>query len=174
MTKTPQRFAWAASALQLSPSHQVLELGCGAGLLVAEMLEYLKTGSVTAIDQSAPMISKAIKRNAASVDDGKAIFEQVALIDFMPKPKKKFDVITGFNFNVFTKLPQVEMEIIRNLLKPGGGLFVFYQAPYLLTRSDSRTIVGGLRAAGFTTGIVSLKNFDRGNAMLIRASLPKN
>jgi SAM-dependent methyltransferase len=172
MTKTPQRFAWAAACLQLSPSHRVLELGCGAGLLVAEMLTYLKTGSVTAIDKSAPMIAKATKRNADAVKAGKAVFHQVDLADYTGR--EKFDMVTAFNFNVFTKFPVKEMDIVKGLLGSGAELFVFYQAPYELTRADSRPIIHGLRQFGFDTIGMSLKNFDQGNAMLIRATLSKN
>ena len=51
-----ERFLWAISILQIQPRDEVLEIGCGGGLLVEQIAARLETGRITAIDRSAAMI----------------------------------------------------------------------------------------------------------------------
>ena len=72
--KIQERFAWAASVLTIKPDDHILEIGCGAGILIEHIALYLTTGTITAVDQSVPMITLASKRNQASLKAGKVDF----------------------------------------------------------------------------------------------------
>jgi len=63
MPPMPERFTWAASYLPLQPHHQVLEIGCGNGLLAQLIADKLTTGFVLGIDQSVYAITQTRKRN---------------------------------------------------------------------------------------------------------------
>jgi Methylase involved in ubiquinone/menaquinone biosynthesis len=60
------RFHQAASLMNIQPHSHILEIGCGVGLAVEQIVLLLKTGTITAIDHSRPMIEKAKKRSAKS------------------------------------------------------------------------------------------------------------
>lgn len=127
--KVNQRFIWATSVLDLAPDDYVFEIGCGAGLLVEQIADQHDTGRITAIDKSAAMIKIASKRNAKSISIGKA---KLATLDFPDSifKKSQFDKIADFNVNFFWKNPEHELEVIKEILRPTGGLYIFYQAPF--------------------------------------------
>jgi len=52
--------------MNIQPHSHILEIGCGVGLAVEQIVLLLKTGTITAIDHSRPMIEKAKKRSAKS------------------------------------------------------------------------------------------------------------
>jgi precorrin-6B methylase 2 len=54
--KINERFIWALSVLSLSPDDNVLEIGCGNGILTEQIALQLKSGTITAIDRSKPSI----------------------------------------------------------------------------------------------------------------------
>ena len=68
-------------ALDLRPDDRVLEIGCGHGVAATFVCERLVEGHLTAIDRSAKMIEAAARRNAASVEAGKADFIVATLED---------------------------------------------------------------------------------------------
>ena len=126
---TNQRFIWAATILDPKPHDNVLEIGCGAGLLVDQIANKLDSGHITAIDRSAAMIKMASKRNARSISTGKINFVTMNFLnsDFR---KHEFDKVASFNVNFFWKNPEQELKMIKKILKPMGELYIFYQAPF--------------------------------------------
>src|SRR5437868_2982495 len=75
-------------ALALAPGERVLDVGCGTGIDLAEMLEQtLPSGRVVGIDSSAQAIRVAAER--ASAADG--ITVQVADVYSLPFPDESFD-----------------------------------------------------------------------------------
>lgn len=101
----------------------MLEIGCGHGIAVSLIAPLLTTGSITAVDRSAAMISKASAKNAGN----KAVFLQSGFAE-ASLPRKRYDRIFAFNVNIFIKNPAKEIEKVRALLEPEGRLYVFYQS----------------------------------------------
>jgi SAM-dependent methyltransferase len=124
----PARIAWAVDTLDLKPSDQVLEIGCGHGLAVSLVCDQLVRGRLTAIDRSAKMIAATRKRNATLVAACKAQLETVALAD-ADFGRRRFSKIFAINVNLFWIDPLRELPVVRRLLKPGGTLYLFYQPP---------------------------------------------
>lgn len=143
-----ERFIWASTVLDIRSQDRVLEIGCGAGLLVEQIANELDSGCITALDRSAPMIRLALKRNAASVSGGKAKFVSLDFSDSTFK-KSEFDKIIAFNVNFFWKAPERELEIIRKILKPTGQLFIFYQAPTWINIEAAEPIKENLKKNSF-------------------------
>jgi cyclopropane fatty-acyl-phospholipid synthase-like methyltransferase len=110
------RFQWAADIMNIQPHHHVLEVGCGVGLAVEQIVPC----TITAIDRSKPMIEKAIKRNG-----NKAEFITQDLLDLSTGT---YDIIFSFNINFFwtKKTIAKEMAIIKNHLSKKGRLYIFY------------------------------------------------
>ena len=126
-TESHPRFKWAREIIRANPRDHILEIGCGAGLLVEELVQDLKTGKVTAIDRSASMIDKAIRRNANSISTGRAEFSEVDWKDFKAG-KIRYDKIVFFNINFFWTNKSVSREVsrIRSLLSKNGKVYIFY------------------------------------------------
>ena len=61
-----QRNCWAVSLLDVQPTSQVLEIGFGPGVAVAELVR-AGAGHIYGIDHSAVMLRQASRRNAAAI-----------------------------------------------------------------------------------------------------------
>lgn len=147
-TKAANRFEWAASLIHPQPDDQILEVGCGAGLLAELIAASLSTGMLTAIDSSPSMIRKAEKRNQAAISNGKLILLTRSLIE--AGLHQQFNKIVAFNVNVFWKNSEDELSLIRKLLAPGGKLFVFYQTPSGIDQVLMKKIEATLTGNGFS------------------------
>lgn len=123
-----ERFTWAAYMLEVQPTDHILEIGCGAGLLVEKIATLLTSGTVTAIDQSVPMITLAAKRNQLFMATGKVSLV-VGNFSKATFPESAFDKIVAFNVNFFWKDPANELSRIKKCLKAEGRLCIFYQTP---------------------------------------------
>ena len=124
----PERVAWAVEMLDVAPDDRLLEIGCGAGHAVSLICARLDTGSITAIDRSRLMINLALQRNHHGVVAGKARLEAVALEEAV-FGDAQFTKVFAFNVNVFERRPAHALDVIRSLLLPSGGLYLFFQPP---------------------------------------------
>ena len=126
--KIADRLLWAVEVLDIKPDDVLLEIGCGAGIAVQMICEWLTTGKIIAVDQSPTMIAAARKRNTASLAAGKADF-QCASLSQAAVEDLRFDKIFAVNVNVFWQKPEKELAAITRLLKPGGRAYFFFQPP---------------------------------------------
>jgi ubiquinone/menaquinone biosynthesis C-methylase UbiE len=166
--KPNERFTWAATVLNPQPEDRILEIGCGAGLLVEQIARVLGPGRIIALDRSVAMIRMAAKRNAASVSAGKAKFISLDFSDSKFE-KSGFDKIVAFNVNFFWKDPKQELEIIKKILKPTGQLYIFYQAPTWTDIEATRPITENLIKNSFTISDTIFKNMAPTPAFCIKA-----
>lgn len=126
------RFLWVVEIMEINPDDRVLEIGCGVGLAVDQIAKRLGSGSVTAIDRSQPMISKAMARNSDALKEKKAVFILSDLIG-LGEGSHWYDKIFAFNVNLFWTKKAIEKEIviIKSHLARNGHLYLFYQPPSL-------------------------------------------
>jgi ubiquinone/menaquinone biosynthesis C-methylase UbiE len=122
------RFIWAISVLKLRPAENILEIGCGTGILTGQIALQLNSGTITAIDRSKPMMKLAEQRNEEYMQAGKV---KLVTADFARTKLAEhyFDKIVAFNVNIFWKGSEQDFQQIRRCLKPSGKLFVFYETP---------------------------------------------
>jgi SAM-dependent methyltransferase len=129
LTKSiPDRIVWAVQALNLVPTDEVLEIGCGPGVAVPLVCEKLDRGTLIAIDRSKKMIAAAMARNHALAAAGKVRFEAVALTN-ADLPRHRFSKIFAINVNLFWLGLSPEFALLRKLLRPGGALHITYEPP---------------------------------------------
>ncbi|HJU75137.1 MAG TPA: class I SAM-dependent methyltransferase [Gemmatimonadaceae bacterium] len=126
-SRAPERITWAVAQLKVKPTDRILEIGCGRGVAAALICEQLRTGRFIGLDRSAVAIAAAVARNREHVRSGKADFLKVALAD--AELRMRFDKVIAINVNVFWINPMRELAVIRQLLVPGGGLYLFYEPP---------------------------------------------
>lgn len=122
------RHSWAAEVLDVAPADRVLEVGCGHGVTASLVCEKLSSGRLTAIDRSETMIEMATKRNRPYVDSGRAQFVATTL-EQADLDGGHFDKVYAVNVAAFWRRPAETLGIVRGLLAPQGGLFVFHQSP---------------------------------------------
>src|ERR1700681_4871791 len=76
--------AWGATVLdrlRLTGDERVLDAGCGAGRVTAQLLERLPRGHVVAVDASTSMLATACQTLAERARAGQVTFVQADLLD---------------------------------------------------------------------------------------------
>ena len=158
-TAVPERIRWAVEVLDPAPGDHLLEIGCGPGVAVTAICPRLTGGRIVAIDRSATAIARATRRNADCLAAGRAVLQTVALEDLdpaaLPWGGRGFDKVFAMNVTLFwVRSPARELELIRGLLRPGGGLWLFYGYG---TPGQPATVPGALlehlTAAGFASEV---------------------
>src|SRR3990170_4679571 len=111
MPEMHERFKWAVELLNIKRTQNILEIGCGSGLLAEQIACRLTTGKLIAIDKSSLMLEKAKKRNNEFIDKGVSEFLEA---DFAKSQLQQFffDSIVAFNVPVFLKNPVRELHLI--------------------------------------------------------------
>jgi cyclopropane fatty-acyl-phospholipid synthase-like methyltransferase len=150
------RFAWAAEAMNMQPNDKVLEIGCGVGLAIPELLQHLPAGHLVAIDQSPSMIMHAQKRCEAMRKSGQVDIRQITLRRATFEAAS-FDHVMAFNVNLFwTGQAVAELKLIQSWLKPGGKVFLLFSPPSptgagrIITAAERN-----LRAGGFVVSTIA-------------------
>ncbi len=154
------RFEWIVRIMGIRAEDRILEVGAGSSPSVAYLAEPLTTGQVVAIDRSATAIARSRKKHAALIDSGRVRLLHLALEELRPKDVRDggtgFDKVLAVNVNLFwTRDPTPELTLIRELLNPGGALYLVYGygEPGAGTSSSPKPLPGKLsehlRGAGF-------------------------
>jgi SAM-dependent methyltransferase len=147
--------------LDISPTDEILEIGPGPGVSVSLICGQLATGRITAIDRSAIAIQRATKRNADHVAAGKAVFHQLDLADVdlvrRALTGQHFDKVFAVNINLFWVRPaDAELQLIKDLLRPGGVLRLVYETPSdEQTSGVAKAVTAALANRGFATTVTT-------------------
>jgi protein-L-isoaspartate O-methyltransferase len=155
----PERIRWAVETLDVSPADRLLEIGCGGGVAVALICPLLTTtGTITAIDRSATMTDRAERRNADRIRTGRATVVTAAFsaddLAAAGLGGRRYDKIFAINVNLFWTGPaRDELALAKDLLAPGGALYVFYEPPGRRTDEIVAKVTGALDAGGFATEV---------------------
>ena len=132
---------------QISPTDDLLDLGCGNGELARELARCGHAGSYTGLDFSPPLLEQAAPDQPPHF---KFVQADLSTIDWdAPLAGNQCDVVLAFA--VLHHLPGVELRLqilrkIRSLL-PDGGQFIhshwqFLNSPRLASRVQSWQVVG--------------------------------
>jgi SAM-dependent methyltransferase len=167
--KIPSRFYWALDFLDIRPSDQLLEVGCGHGILLSLVAARLTTGKVTAIDRSGKMVAAASRRNATHIAAGKIAIIEAALAT-AELGGAEFDKIFAFNINVFWMDPRRELAAVRTLLKPDGALYLFFDPPSPgEAEPTAAKLSANLAANGFAVQNTEIADIGTGKAVRVVA-----
>jgi SAM-dependent methyltransferase len=152
------RNRWTVDLLNLEPSNQVLEVGSGPGIALAQVAGRLKSGQVVGLDYSKTMHDMAAKRYRQAFRDGRVILVigSAEEIDQMTDKALDgpFDHIFGINVVMFWKDPVSTFKMLGQRLSSNGQLAFTFQ-PRVGSVSDEAALsgadqmVGNLRDAGF-------------------------
>lgn len=107
--------------LALQAGERVLEVGCGAGVLLAEMLE--QCAGACAIDHSPDMVALAAARNATALTAGRLDLRQ-GDAHVLPWADAACDAAASAHMFFFVARPRDLLREIARVLKPGGRLVI--------------------------------------------------
>jgi ubiquinone/menaquinone biosynthesis C-methylase UbiE len=160
-----KRNSWVVSLLDVQPTDQVLEIGFGPGLAIAELGRRVgPSGHVYGIDHSDVMLRQATKRNAAAIRAGRVTLIRASVEELPPTLDGPFDVILAVNSFAFWTAPVQQLEDLRRRLTLGGRIAIASQPRYPgATKNPSLVIrerTDLLRAAGFTPVRTESFNLD--------------
>ncbi len=149
-----QRNQWVVSLLGVQPCDQVLEIGFGPGVAVAELVRS-GAGHVYGIDHSDVMLRAASRRNAAAIRAGRVTLTSASVDQIPPGFEGPFDAIFAVNSLGFWPAPAQRLAELRERLAPGGSVAIVSQprcpgATADTSRSAARRLEDLLREAGFT------------------------
>jgi SAM-dependent methyltransferase len=160
----PRRLQWAVQLLDIAPTDEFLEIGSGPGVSVSLVCEQLAAGHITAIDRSATAVQRATKRNADHVASGKAVFHQLDLADVELVRRtlagQRFDKVFAVNVNLFWVGPaDAELQLIKDLLRPGGVVHLVYEPPGKQQASRvAEAVTAALANRGFATAVTTARS----------------
>ena len=149
-----QRNRWVVSLLGVRPADQVLEIGFGPGIAIAELAR-AGAGHVYGIDHSAVMLRQASRRNATAIRAGRVTLINASVEQIPAALGGPFDVILAVNSLAFWPAPTERLAELRRRLAPGGRVAIVSQPRcHGATAGTSRSAAGEiedlLRSAGFT------------------------
>lgn len=107
--------------LSLPPGAQVLDLGCGTGVLTRLLARWPNVGAVTGVDPAPALLAKA---RAAAAGLANASFRE-ADGRSLPFEDAAFDLVTCDSMLSHVPGPERALEQAFRVLRPGGGLAVF-------------------------------------------------
>jgi SAM-dependent methyltransferase len=148
-----QRNRWVVSLLDMQPSDQVLEIGFGPGLAIAELVR-AGAGHVYGIDHSGVMLRQAARRNAAAIRAGRVTLVRASVDQLPAALDGPFDAILAVNSLAFWPAPTQRLAELRRRLAPGGRMAIASQprcpgATADTSRSAASEIEDLLTDAGF-------------------------
>ena len=113
--------AFVKEILSAKGNDNILEIGCGTGMLLTQIADDLDDGFIEGIDFSQSMISIAQKKKISHIN-GKKIVIRHGDFDELKFEDNYYDKIFSVNTIYFWKDPIVTISKIVDLLKPKGML----------------------------------------------------
>ncbi len=158
--------------LRLRPGSAVLDVGCGAGEVCAELAARVGAqGRVAGVDLSAAMVEAARKVAAAT---GHAVELEVASVYELPFADGVFDAVRAERVFQHLDKPEAGLREMLRVARPGGRVMVIDpdhgQAGLALDDPAHRRVYEALQRA-MTRMIVNPHSGTRLRGMLVRAGL---
>jgi SAM-dependent methyltransferase len=115
---------WLHDAACAPPLERVLEIGCGYGAGVREILRRFRPRAVDAFDLDERQVARARERLADLAADGTALRLFTGDAERIDAEDARYDAV--FEFTIFHHVPDWQRAIheVRRVLRP-GGLFLF-------------------------------------------------
>jgi ubiquinone/menaquinone biosynthesis C-methylase UbiE len=117
----------AITALGIRPTDSVLDLGCGPGDAIPQLLAAAPDGAVHGLDHAPEMLIIAKQRYPA------AAFHQGSFTA-LPFAARSFDRVLATNVAYFWQDHETVLGELRRILRPGGRLAVYVSEQAMLRR----------------------------------------
>lgn len=118
---------WGFSFINWIPGMEILDVGCGGGAAIHEMLELSEGSIVKGIDYSDTSIRLSEELNAQAIEYERCSIKKYDVMD-MPYIDNAYDLVTAVETVYFWKDPEIAFRHINRVLKPGGMFAVLAEA----------------------------------------------
>lgn len=115
--------AFGFSCVDFSGKKKILDVGCGGGMTIREMLDKAPESVIDGIDYSETAVEETKTLNGG--DLGRRVFVQEADVSSLPFEDDTFDLVTGVETVYFWPDLQAGLREIFRVLKKGGTIAIF-------------------------------------------------
>ena len=118
----------AIAALEVRTGEHVLDVGCGGGHGIELLIPLVGHGSVSGVDPSPLMVSRARRRNACHLIEDRVVIETAA-VERLPFVDETFDAAMSVHTLYFWENLSRAFAEIHRVLRPGGRLVLALRTP---------------------------------------------
>lgn len=118
---------WGFGFIKWVPGMEILDVGCGGGAAIHEMLELSEGSIVKGIDYSDTSIRLSEELNAKAIEYERCSIKKYDVMD-MPYIDNAYDLVTAVGTVYFWKDPEIAFRHIKRVLKPGGTFVILAEA----------------------------------------------
>ena len=118
---------WGFGFIKWVPGMEILDVGCGGGAAIHEMLELSEGSIVKGIDYSDTSIRLSEELNAKAIEYERCSIKKYDVMD-MPYIDNAYDLVTAVETVYFWKDPEIAFQHIKRVLKPGGTFVILAEA----------------------------------------------
>ncbi len=136
---------WGFSHLPELHVANAVDLGCGAGRNVGELLKKYPNAKVTGIDYSEASVQKSKDYNKAAISAGRCEIRQ-GDVSALSLPHESFDLVTAFETVYFWPGLEACFAQVAGILKPGGYFLICNESDGADAASKKfETIIDGMK-----------------------------
>lgn len=115
---------WAISHIDFTDIHRILDIGCGGGRNIANMLQFKPSARIYGVDYSNASVEGSKKYNQEAINAGRVHIQEGNVMD-LPFPSEDFDLATAFETIYFWPDLFQSFQEVHRVLKD-GGVFMIY------------------------------------------------
>lgn len=149
---------WGFGFIEWWPGMEILDVGCGGGAAVHDMLELSEGSIVKGIDYSDKSIEMSEAMNAEAIKYERCRIEK-ADVARMPFLDDEFDLVTAIETMYFWEDPVAASREIRRVLRPNKTFVVMAEASVPSERDNDYPIPVKVRSAEETVDILQKAGF---------------
>jgi len=114
---------WALGEITIEAGSCILDVGCGGGKTVRDMVEAASGGKVYGVDLSEEMVRLSRDVNRELIEAGRVEIVKSG-VSSLPFPDGEFDLVTAFETFHFWPDPVGDLREVKRVLKPGGTVLL--------------------------------------------------
>ncbi len=118
---------WGLSHIEIPPTARILDIGCGGGKNMSNLLRHTPQGSVYGVDYSLVSVEKTKRKNKGAILQGRAKILQGS-VSSLPFEDGEFDIATAFETIYFWPDLLHDFMEVRRVIKENGIFFICNEA----------------------------------------------
>lgn len=115
---------WALQHTSLKEVEKILDIGCGGGRNIDNLLKLQPVAHITGLDYSEASVLASKKYNQKAIEEGRVtvLKDDVANLSLS---SSSFDLVTAFETVYFWEGPELSFQQVFRVLKPSGSFLIF-------------------------------------------------
>lgn len=118
---------WGLKHIPFERHFTVLDVGCGGGRTIQQLLACAPTGRVYGVDYAEASVAVATKTNASAIAAGLVDIRRGSVSN-LPFPSQMFDVVTAIETHYYWPDLEADLREVRRVLKPAGWMVIIAES----------------------------------------------